>query len=136
MKIYFAASIRGGRKNKNLHPKIINLLSKFGLVLTEHIGDKNLTDVGENISDKQIYKRDLSWLKKSDVIVAEVTTPSLGVGYEIAIAKTLDKKILCIYNSSKTKRLSAMIKGDDALVVKEYQTINDLKAIFEDFFIK
>ena len=46
MKIYFAGSIRGGRDDKELYLEIINLLGKYGKVLTEHIGDKTLSAMG------------------------------------------------------------------------------------------
>ena len=37
-------------------------------------------------------------------IVAEVTQPSLGVGYEIGRAVAMDKKILCLYRPQDGKR--------------------------------
>ena len=61
MKIYFAGSIRGGRGDKELYYEFINHLTKYGQVLTEHIGDKNLTECGESVlSDENIYNRDIS----------------------------------------------------------------------------
>lgn len=42
MKIYFAGSIRGGRKDAGLYKKIIDYLGKYGEVLTEHIGNKKI----------------------------------------------------------------------------------------------
>ena len=134
MNIYFAGSIRGGREDKELYEKIITLLSKFGTVLTEHVGNKNLSALGEDgPSDIYIHQRDMKWLKKADVIIAEVTTASLGVGYEIAKAEEWNKKILCLYRPTKDKRLSAMIAGSNKVVLKEYQKIKDLKTIFAAF---
>lgn len=135
MKIYFAGSIRGGRDDKELYSLIIELLSTYGQVLTEHVGNKNLTAYGEERpSDRYIYHRDMNWLETADVIIAEVTTPSLGVGYEIAKAEEWKKKILCLYRETEGKRLSAMISGSEKLVIKKYESINDLKDIFEVFF--
>lgn len=62
--------------------------------MTEHISDKNLTELGEVLSNEKIYKRDIAWLNEADIVVAEATTPSLGVGYEIAKAEAINKKIL------------------------------------------
>jgi hypothetical protein len=45
----------------------------------------------------------MSWLKEADVIVAEVSTPSLGVGYEIGKAEDMGKRILCLYKNKKIK---------------------------------
>ena len=87
MKIYFAGSIRGGRDDADLYLQIIDHLRQYGEVLTEHVGDKNLKLLGEDgLTDDYIHKRDLEWVLESDVLVAEVSTASLGVGYEIGRA--------------------------------------------------
>lgn len=135
MKIYFAGSIRGGRSDVKLYGKIIDYLKNYGKVLTEHIGNPNLSSEGESgLSDNEIHNRDMKWLISSDVIVAEVSTPSLGVGYEIgrSVGK---KRILCLFKKSD-KRLSAMINGCKDLNVKEYSDINSAKEIIDDFFKK
>ena len=99
MKIYFAGSIRGGRNDVNVYQQIIKHLKNYGEILTEHVGSDSLSSKGENsLNDKQIHDRDINWLKSSDIIVAEVTNPSLGVGYEIAMALKLNKKVICLYN--------------------------------------
>lgn len=135
MKIYFAGSIRGGREDKELYLEIIRKLSSFGDVLTEHIGNTDLSSYGETrLSDEDIYLRDIQWLTSSDAVIAEVTTASLGVGYEIGIAKDLGKKILCIYREQEGKRISAMIAGNKKISAKAYKDLSDLDKIFGEFF--
>jgi len=135
MKIYFAGSIRGGRDDKELYAEIINKLSSYGEVLTEHVGDKNLTANGEDgPTNSYIHDRDINWLKEADTVVAEVTTASLGVGYEVAKAEGLGKKILCIYREMEGKRISAMIAGSGKLEIKKYESLNDLEGVFGEFF--
>ena len=80
MKIYFAGSIRGGRDDQELYMRLIQELGKYGTVLTEHIGDKTLSALGESVDEKFIFERDMQWVGEADVVVAEVSTPSLGVG--------------------------------------------------------
>src|SRR5450830_580944 len=110
MKIYFAGSISGGRDDGELYLKIISLLQPYGEVLTEHVGNQKLSSYGEtNMTDEEIYERDIGWMKKSDIIVAEVTVPSLGVGYEVAAAESMDKKILCLFRETSGRHLSSMI---------------------------
>ncbi len=133
MKIFFAGSIRGGREDMALYAEIITLLSKYGKVLTEHIGDQKLTIMGEAGLTRAIRERDIKWLNESDVVVAEVTSPSLGVGYEIAKAEEMGKMILCLYRPIEGKSISAMISGSDKLALKKYKTINDIKNIFEEY---
>jgi len=135
MKIYFAGSIRGGRDDVGLYFEIINHLKKYGEVLTEHIGDNSLISIGEKeMSDEEICEKDMNWLINSDVIVAEVTCPSLGVGYEIGRAIEQGKKIICLFRQQDGKRLSAMIAGSKGLTVREYKNLESAKEVIDDFF--
>lgn len=135
MKIYFAGSITGGRDDKDLYFSIIQDLGKYGLVLTEHIGDNKLTNLGEDKhSPEYIFERDMSWVRESDLIVAEVTTPSLGVGYEIGQAQSMGKNIVCLYRKVEGKKLSSMIFGNRYLKIYEYKSLEDIKRILEKYF--
>ena len=126
LKIYFCGSIRGGRRDQELYEEIICFLQEFGSVLTEHVGEKNLkTDT--NLSDSEIYTRDIAWLQSADFVIAEVSTPSLGVGFEIATALSMNKKILCLAQDNKNERLSAMIKGCPDLQTSLYSGIEEAK---------
>ena len=128
MKIYFAGSIRGGREDMVLYQNLIGFLQKYGEVLTEHIGDPNLTDKGEKyLSNAQIHDRDMSWLIESDLIIAEVSTPSLGVGYEIGRAIESGKRIICLYREGSSSQLSAMINGCPNLLLIKYAGFDDFK---------
>lgn len=134
MKIYFAGSIRGGREDKDLYLEIIKRLSKYGQVLTEHIGDANLSTWGEaGPSDQEIYSRDIAWLTEADVMVAEVTTLSLGVGYELGYA-TGKKPVLCLYRPSEDRRMSAMINGNQDIRIRQYKELADVEILLADFF--
>ena len=88
----------------------------------------------EHNSDKHIHDRDIKWLLSSDIIVAEVTTPSLGVGYEIGRALENGKKILALYRNIEGKRISAMIKGAEGVVAKEYTDFDQSKEVIKAFF--
>ncbi|XP_045150701.1 2'-deoxynucleoside 5'-phosphate N-hydrolase 1 [Echinops telfairi] len=61
--------------------------------------------------DRFIHERDLAWLQQADVVVAEVTQPSLGVGYELGRAMALNKQILCLFRPQTGRVLSAMVRG-------------------------
>jgi hypothetical protein len=129
--IYFAGSIRGGRDDQAIYEAIIDRLRHYGTVLTEHVGDANLPLGGENAADCDIHDRDLDWLRRADVLVAEVTTPSLGVGYEIGRSVEWGTRILCLYRPQDGRTLSGMIAGCRALTVHEYSRVDDLAPIFD-----
>jgi len=128
MKIYFAGSIRGGREDAVLYQKLVTHIQRYAVVLTEHVGDPTLkASHGEPYDPYYIHDRDLQWLSQADAMIAEVSTPSLGVGYEIAQAVRLQKKVLCLYHPKKGKRLSAMIAGCPDIQTVEYNDLKDAK---------
>ncbi len=131
MKIYFAGSITGGRQDQELYLEIIKLLTNYGEVLTEHIGDAIVTEKGEVLDVGLIFNRDVGWLEQSDVVVAEVTVTSLGVGYELGIAEKLGKKVICLYRPNTDKRLSAMILGNKHFSIHPYEALEDVKEILD-----
>jgi len=134
MKIYFAGSIRGGREDAALYLQIIEYLKTFGEVMTEHIGDPNLTSLGDDgPTDKYIHDRDLKWLQSAEVLVAEVTTISMGVGYEIGRAVETGKKVLCLFRSNSGKNLSAMITGCEDLQLINYSNLEEAKKAIAEF---
>ena len=111
MKIYFSSSIAGGRKYLDIYKKIVNYLKKKGHeVLTEHIIFDNVFDFEHQFSPRETYERDIQFLSECNLVIAEVSNPSLGVGYEICYA--LERKIptLCIYQ--KNISVSRMITGN------------------------
>jgi len=134
MKIYFAGSIRGGRGDAALYHRIIQTLGAYGQVLTEHVGDAALSAKGEDgPTDRAIYSRDMDWLAQADAIVAEVTIPSHGVGYEIGQAEAMGKPVLCLHRPGEG-HLSAMLSGNASLQCAPYQTLDDLAPILSRFF--
>jgi hypothetical protein len=132
--IYFAASIRGGRADQAIYLQIIDLLNQYGTVLTEHLGSEALGAAGEDLADCDIHDRDLEWLRRADVLVAEVTTPSLGVGYEIGRAVEWGTRVVCLHRPSDDRRLSGMIAGCPGVVVHAYRDIADLPDLFGRIF--
>ncbi|MEQ2263750.1 2'-deoxynucleoside 5'-phosphate N-hydrolase 1 [Xenotaenia resolanae] len=140
MKIYFCGSIRGGRSDLQLYQRLVHELHRYGSVLTEHVGSAELSDTGEEGTtggDRDIHDRDVDWLQQSDVVVAEVTQPSLGVGYELGRAVDMKKKkILCLFQPSSGRTLSAMIRGaadGERFLVRDYSE-DELEKILEEFF--
>ena len=102
--------------------------------MTEHVGDGGLSPLGEaGMPDMDIYDRDMDWLASADVVVAEVSTPSLGVGFEIASAIALKKKVLCLYRVQEDRKLSAMIAGCPEVTVIEYRTMEEIKTGISHF---
>jgi nucleoside 2-deoxyribosyltransferase len=130
--IYFSGSISGGRGDVATYRRIIDALEKdghrvlAGAVAAEHVGAG-----GESLDARAIFERDLRWIEEADVLVAEVSTPSTGVGYEIAVARYVhDIPVICLYRPAFTSRCTAMIAGDAGIKLLEYtdDLVEDLLA--------
>ena len=131
MVIYFAGSIRGGRDDRDIYAAIIELLRGYGKVVTEHVGDADVNLGGENAPDREIHDRDIRWLRSADVLVAEVTAPSLGVGYEIGRAVEWGKRIICLYRHTDGRKVSGMIAGSPGVEMHQYAAVAELPAFFD-----
>ena len=130
MKIYFAGSIRGGRVDADLYRRMIEYIQKSHIVLTEHVGSPDLNLKEQGKKDVEIYDQDTAWLRESDILIAECTCPSLGVGYELAYAERFAKPCHIFYDSSKTQ-LSAMLTGDPYFHIHPYSSEQEIYAILE-----
>jgi len=128
MKVYFAGSIRGGRADAGLYHRIIAYIQKTDTVLTEHVGDLNLQ---ESYVDAEVYAQDTAWLREADILIAECTCPSLGVGYELAYAERYNKPCHIFYNATKVS-LSAMLSGDPYFHLHPYRDEQEIYAVLDE----
>jgi len=127
-KVYFSGSIRGGRADVNLYHDVIEHIQKTDIVLTEQVGDASHDVTEKEFSrEEKIYLKDTKWLRECDLVIAECTCPSLGVGYELAYAEKYNKPVYVFYRPSQTN-LSAMIKGDAYFHVIPYETKEEIIA--------
>ncbi len=126
MKIFFTYKLKGSLDNDNKYIKLTEHLKKYGTILSENIRLKNVGVSGQKLSDDQILKRNIDLIKESDVLIADVTNASLGVGYQIHFAKTINKKIICLYNRQVKCELSSIINGDKNLIIINYDDIDDV----------
>lgn len=129
-KVYFAGSIRGGRVDAALYERIIRYIQRRAVVLTEHVGRPDLAVTEQGKKDEDIYLQDTSWLRESEVVIAECTCPSLGVGYELAYAEAAGKPCHVFYNREKTQ-LSAMIRGNRYFTIHPYSSEDEIFGILD-----
>jgi nucleoside 2-deoxyribosyltransferase len=130
-KIYFAGSIRGGRVDADLYRRMIEYMQKTDTVLTEHVGSPHLNLMEQGKRDVEIYDQDTAWLRESDMVIAECTCPSLGVGYELAYAERFGKPCHIFYDRSKTQ-LSAMLTGDSYFHIHPYTSEEEIFSALDE----
>ncbi|MBN1781640.1 nucleoside 2-deoxyribosyltransferase [bacterium] len=131
MNIYFAGSIRSGRPMAADYRSIIGMLDEHGRVLTRHVGDEDLLEQEESLSETEIYERDAAWMGQADILVAEVTVPSTGVGLEIGMALSAGLPVIALYHDTSGAALSAMVAGNRKILLIRYLDPADLKLKLE-----
>ena len=135
-KIYFAGSIRGGREDAAVYKRIIDYINRTDAVLTEHIGLGSLSVKARTKEDDvHIYERDTEWLRSSDVLIAECTNPSHGVGYELAYAEARNIPVHIFYDKRKAN-ISAMLNGNAYFKVYPYENEAEIYPVLDEILGK
>lgn len=108
------------------YKKIFLALEKIGCkVATLHVLDES-GEAERGMSDEEIFERDMKHIDECDVLVAEVSTPSTGVGIEIQQALCKGKRVICLYLPEAKCRVSALVLGNPKIAKVEY-TIGTLE---------
>jgi len=134
MEIYFSCSLTGGRKDAPVYRQIVDYLLQSGYsVPTSHLAQPDIMTREKVVDPFEVYARDIRWLNECDAVVAEVSTPSHGVGYEIAYALGLGKPVLCCFHEAVS--VSKMITGNTTpgLALASYQGMEDLSPQLDAF---
>jgi nucleoside 2-deoxyribosyltransferase len=134
MKIYFSCSLTGGRRDEAAYRLIVDQLQAMGhAVLTAHLAHPQVMQEERSVDPAEIYRRDVNWIEECQALVAEVSTPSHGVGYEIALALQRGKPVLCLYREGVP--VSKMITGNDSagLELRGYRQEAEIPAILQGY---
>lgn len=134
MQIYFSGAISGGRDDLSVYQHILAHLQAAGVVVpSAHVADPAVLSRESSVSPRDVYQRDIGWIEQSDAMVAEVSTPSLGVGYEVGYALHIAQPVLCLYRRGLF--ISKMITGNPAptLVAAAYADLAELDAHLDSF---
>lgn len=137
MQIYFSCSITGGRNEESTYQKIVQALEAGGhIVPTAHLSTPQVMELEQVVDPVQTYERDMHWLQEADAVVAEVSTPSHGVGYEIATALQMRKPVFCCYH--RQRRISKIITGNTSptLVLAPYSSDEEMLDQLHAFLAK
>jgi len=134
MNIYFACSITGGREFEAVYQSMVRALTEAAHeVPTAHLAESGVPAVEALIAPSEVYARDVAWIRQCDVLIAEVSVPSHGVGYEVGFALGLGKRVLALYREGR--KVSKMISGnpDQNLSVCCYRTVEEAIQQIEKF---
>ncbi len=111
MNIYFACSITGGREFEAIYQDLTAALLADGHEIpTAHLADSGVTVLEGQVAPLDVYSRDVAWIEACEALIAEVSVPSHGVGYEVGYALQAGKPVLCVAQSGR--KVSKMITGN------------------------
>jgi len=136
MKAYFNASLAGKEKYPKEFKAIIKIIKDLSHeVYSDHVMKRDYKKVnkqtrGQHEAD---FQRARNQIQKSDVMVAEATYPSIGVGHTMTIALEMYKSVLILYQTTP----HGLLIGDPnrLLTVKRYslKSPQKLKQIIKTF---
>ncbi len=134
MNIYFACSITGGREFEAVYQALTAALLGDGHEIpTAHLADSSVVQLEAVVSPEEVYHRDVTWIERAEALIAEVSVPSHGVGYEIGFALKAGKRVLCL--AQQGRKVSKMITGnpDPNLMVCKYGTAEEAIQLARNF---
>lgn len=136
MNIYFACSITGGRDFECIYQAFTRSLLEDGhQVPTAYLAEPGVVELEKVVVAQEVYARDTTWIRACDVLVAEVSVPSHGVGYEIGFALAEGKPVLCL--AQQGRPVSKMISGNPhpTLALRHYSNVEEGIRMIRDFLV-
>lgn len=128
MKVYFACAIVGGRQDEAVYQQIVDALLADGYEVPTALNAGPGWQTMEGSPDpNEVYRRDTAWIDESAALVAEVSTPSHGVGYEVSYALERKKPVLCIYR--RGVRVSKMLTGNTMLGIQVAEYVEVIEGV-------
>ena len=117
MQIYLACTVRGDRSAVRITRLIADLLEQLGhTVLTRHLLLDDVDAQEGQLSERDVFERDLRWLDAADVLIAEASGSSYGVGFEVGYvigrAAQTAQRVLLLYEAARRPIVSRLIAGN------------------------
>lgn len=141
LRIYLACTVRGDRGGVAAGRTICERLTALGhVVLTTHLLAHDVNDAEALLTEDQVFRRDLEWLTACDVLVAEASGSSYGVGFEVGYvlgrAATSGQRIVLVYDRSRRDAISRLITGncDVACTTFGYASLDELRHFIDRTF--
>lgn len=134
MNVYFACSITGGRQDELVYQRLVAALQENGHnVPTAILASPEVMPMEGLVTPEDVYTRDTRWIKECDLLLAEISTPSHGVGYEIGFALSLGKRVLCLHWHGC--KVSKMILGNPHpnLTIRSYTTVEQAVHLLNEY---
>ncbi len=135
MRIYLAAAMTHAGRDLEAIRTLLGCLEADGHhVPTRHVADPLGREVEGELADSEVARRDLAWVAGCDALVAEVSTPSHGVGVEVAAALSGNKPVLLTYRRGAT--VSRLLLGLPAVETFAYGDAGEIQGAVRGFLAR
>jgi nucleoside 2-deoxyribosyltransferase len=141
MRIYLACTVRGDRGGVGAGRTICERLQRHGHeVLTTHLLSDDVNEAESQLTEEHVYRRDLEWLSACDVLVAEASGSSYGVGFEVGYvlgrARASGQRVVLLYDAARRPAISRLITGncDEACTTFGYRSLDELAEFIDRRF--
>jgi nucleoside 2-deoxyribosyltransferase len=97
----------------------------------------NVETAESTLTETDVFRRDLEWLTACDVLVAEASGSSYGVGFEVGYvlgrARASRQRVVLLYDVARRDKVSRLITGNDdgACTTFGYGSIEELTAFID-----
>ena len=117
MHIYLACTVRGDRGGVVVARALADAIEAMGhTVLTRHLLADNPDADESRLTERAVYERDIQWLESSDVLIAEASGSSYGVGFEVGYvlgrSDATSQRVLLLYDIQRRSTVSRLISGN------------------------
>src|SRR5687767_13668445 len=117
MQIYLACTVRGDRGAiAGLRSLVAALEAAGHTILTKHLLDDNADGAESALTERAVYERDMVWLDACDILIADASGSSFGVGFEVGYvlgrSGRTDQRVVLLYRADRRDQISRLIAGN------------------------
>jgi nucleoside 2-deoxyribosyltransferase len=138
--IYLACTVRGDRGAVRALRSLTEALERAGhVVLTKHLLQDDVEAAEATLSERDVFERDLRWLTAADIVIADASGSSYGVGFEVGyvlgLSERTPKRVLVLYDAARREQVSRLISGNShaSCATYAYQDTDDLARFVTGF---
>ena len=138
MRIYLACTVRGDRGGIGAGRAIARHLQHRGHeILTPHLLADDVETAEATLTEEAVYQRDIAWLSSCDMLIAEASGSSYGVGFEVGYvlgrSPQTGQRVVLVYDRARRGAISRLISGncDGACRTFGYGSIEELLAFLD-----
>ena len=117
MQIYLACTVRGDRGAVAGLRSLVGALERAGhTVLTKHLLEDNVDTAESALTERAVYERDIEWLDACDILIADASGSSFGVGFEVGYvigrSDRTEQRVVLLYRAGRRDQISRLIVGN------------------------